>query len=331
MDVASQWLAQTPSSHLYFSDVDLHPSVQAGHMLLYDRHPHAILGVEDEILSNDRISRCFNCGEPDHTVSSCPFPRNHQLIALSRQFFNFFRSEHTSEPITLAAAGESKRQRLEWVDTFIPGEIHGDDLRDALGLRDGDLGEDVPWLKNIADWGYPPGWVCTSNPMDDVRQRIQDQFTEHPNEMDVSLTIVSDGGEDEILDLSDSFSFDGHESRDKGVSEDGSNADSEEQLRRWACYPPTYFSSEVLPAYNGGRLPPVATSSTTYSNTRDDLWTSIVSGLFLPPPPPPPPPVGPPPPMPPPPPPCPPPPLPLLWSPSPAEDVEDDVDMDLSD
>ncbi|KAF7800289.1 hypothetical protein EIP86_011537 [Pleurotus ostreatoroseus] len=52
-------------------------------------------------------------------------------------------------------------------------------------------------------------------------------------------------------------------------------------LRRWAIYPGTYFSSSLLPVYNGSRLPaivPVHELSSTFTEGRQRLWEKIVSG-----------------------------------------------------
>jgi zinc finger CCHC domain-containing protein 8 len=47
--------------------------------------------------------------------------------------------------------------------------------------------------------------------------------------------------------------------------------------RRWAKYPSTYFSSDLLPVYNGTRLPPILpTSSSTFSSERHLLWERIL-------------------------------------------------------
>ncbi|KAI0062353.1 hypothetical protein BV25DRAFT_1825805, partial [Artomyces pyxidatus] len=344
-------------SPLYYSDVQ-RISVDGDYPSLhfYKRHTDAVLGCDPGDDDRD-ASRCFNCGSVDHIVTSCPSPRNHELISLSRQMFNFHRPERTAEGMTLASAGDYKRQRLLWLDTFEPGEIRGSTLRDALGLRDGDLGSDVPWLKKMADWGYPPGWYGYHDPRESIRRRIIDQFTEclDIEPQDSLLTIYIEEGE-EKLDLSyydylearipaepSVASADGSDSGLDNLSNSASSKKSPKgpKLTRWAAFPSTYFSSALLPVYNGPRLPPVHnTSSSTWSDDRHILWGRILSQthgdgatLFSNPPPPP----SPPPLLPPPPPQVPPPPLPPGDTPnSPfilcnsSSDL-DEVDMDLSD
>jgi zinc finger CCHC domain-containing protein 8 len=49
------------------------------------------------------------------------------------------------------------------------------------------------------------------------------------------------------------------------------------QSHRWATYPPTYFSSDLLPVYNGMCLPPIQPmTSSTFSSERHLLWERIL-------------------------------------------------------
>ncbi|KAA1469229.1 hypothetical protein DENSPDRAFT_795703, partial [Dentipellis sp. KUC8613] len=91
----------------------------------YERHADVILG-DDFAASHDvddNVSRCFNCGSTDHLLTSCPNPRDRELISLSRQLYNFFRTERATDSITISAAGDWKSQRLQWIDEFVPGEV----------------------------------------------------------------------------------------------------------------------------------------------------------------------------------------------------------------
>ncbi|OAX41568.1 hypothetical protein K503DRAFT_668029, partial [Rhizopogon vinicolor AM-OR11-026] len=94
-------------------------------LCFYDRHVLSILG-ETRSPSPEPldIRCCFNCGSPDHTISSCPEPHNRPLIALSRQLFNFLHSDRqTGEPGRLHIVEAWKQQRLEWLEVFQPGEV----------------------------------------------------------------------------------------------------------------------------------------------------------------------------------------------------------------
>jgi zinc finger CCHC domain-containing protein 8 len=245
---------------------------------IYERCSSDVLGAEidDESSLDEAVCRCFNCGSANHVVSSCPAPRNTELIALSRQMYNFFKPYRVIEPMTLSAAAEFKHQRYEWIDSFDPGRIQNPLLREALGLHDDDVGSNLPWLKNIAVWGYPSGWFSEQDPREQVLQRIDNLFVEtvDPGEFGTTLSIFGDDTV-EILDIS---ALPGH----KPFNRQDIEQVHEEQVelgcsRRWATYPPTYFSSDLLPVYNGTRLPPIqpATSS-TFTSERHVLWERLL-------------------------------------------------------
>jgi zinc finger CCHC domain-containing protein 8 len=257
---------------------------------LYEQCTSDVLGAEtDDRSSLDAdVSHCFNCGSTQHLVSSCPVPYNTELIALSRQMYNFFKPSRFTEPMTLSAAAEFKLQRRQWIDSFEPGHIRSSLLREALGLHDDDVSSDHPWLKKMADWGYPSGWFSEKNPRDRVVRRIDGLFMENVDleEGDHSLTIFSDDGV-EILDIGTPSVLKPFRLKDSEKVQDPRacpvvQLDQAEQIelgrsRRWATYPSTYFSSDLLPVYNGTRLPPVlpATSS-TFTGERHLLWKRIL-------------------------------------------------------
>lgn len=263
------------------------------------------LGEEPEDTNDTR--RCFNCGSPSHQLPDCPEPRNHNLIALSRQLFNFHNSSVQSRRIHEVEG--AKRQRLEWLESFEPGLIQGPLLREALGLREGDIGEHQLWLRRMADWGYPKGWVGKEDPRlkvwriiveedemaDDVEEQLFEVYgeREEPEELDLAAqpTLLphlrlpgrqakspsSDGGREGSPALTVS-------SDDSGEVSDAQMASL--PIRRWATYPGTYFSSSLLPVYNSSRLPAVVPShrvSSTFTDDRKTLWQSIIAGPFLPP------------------------------------------------
>ena len=250
-------------------------------------------------------SRCFNCGSIEHLLSSCPNPRNRELIDLSRQLFAFFAVNGASQNWRRIHEVEEWRcRRLEWTRMYRPGEIAGSLLRDALGSRDADGVANMPWLENVSLWGYPPGWISDEDPIERVRRRVLDEDDSGggDRELDDScpFAVLNDTPEDsEILQLDSSFSS--VPSVPPSVSQ---------SPRRWAAYPNTYFLSDILPAYTGRVLPPLGEEPGL------DGWCET----SLPPPPPgvqPPPPPGSPPPLPP---------------SFPYDDsFEDEVDMDLSD
>ncbi|KAK0211730.1 hypothetical protein IW262DRAFT_1450564 [Armillaria fumosa] len=325
-------LSQAPSSHLFFSDVFATATPYGWEPSgIYIRHNQEILGHEeaDDVPPNLNTHRCFNCGSPDHSVSSCPEPKDRELISLSRQLFELLQEPTGPADFRRLHQTEAwRQQRLDWLGLFKPGEVRGQLLREAVGPREGD------WLENIAIWGYPRGWVGVTDPHALVRQRIMDEYAGSHDERDLSVEL----GEGILGDRSQYLSFDDLDSAqllDSGHASASSDAVTSlpSERRRWAEYPNTYFSSQLLPVYTGIAFPPVEfEGSSTYTDERRALWERIISppapSYPLPPPPPPP---SSPPPLPPA---VPPPPLdsPHLQPPSSnAYDGSDEADMDLSD
>ena len=258
--------------------------------VVYERCTSDILGVEieDGASLDESASHCFNCGSTHHIVSSCPAPYNTELIALSRQMYNFFKPSRFIEQMTLSAAAEFKHQRYQWIDGFEPGHIRGPLLREALGIYDDDACSNLPWLKNMADWGYPSGWFSEEDPREQVLQRIDGLFVEtvETGEGDHPLSIFGDNAV-EILDIGALPTFKPLRREDTKAVQDprecpGIQLDRAEQVelgrsRRWATYPSTYFSSDLLPVYNGTRLPPILpTTSSTFTGERHLLWERIL-------------------------------------------------------
>ena len=258
--------------------------------VVYERCTSDILGVEidDGSPLDESASHCFNCGATHHIVSSCPTPYNTELIALSRQMYNFFKPSRFTEQMTLSAAAEFKHQRYQWIDSFEPGHVRSPLLCEALGLYDKDACSNPPWLKNMADWGYPSGWFSEEDPREQVLQRIDSLFVESvdPGEGDRSLSIFGDNAV-EILDIGALPIPKPLRREDTKTVQDpgecpGIQLDRAEQVefgrsRRWATYPSTYFSSDLLPVYNGTRLPPILpTTSATFTGERHLLWERIL-------------------------------------------------------
>ncbi|KAG6873805.1 hypothetical protein C0995_011030 [Termitomyces sp. Mi166 len=292
---------------------------------------------------------CFNCGEPTHLVSACPQPVNRQLVSLARDVHAFLKAERGAVDYKrIHEVEEWRQQRLEFLDIFVPGEIRGAELCDALGGWDGD------WLENMALWGYPKGWVGTEDPRDRVREIIWNEHTDKEDEVPEDFLIFGDN--DTVERVNGCGASETHDD-----DESASETEDEEHLTvhlntvssssttlsstspppqpqpephpvRWATYPPSHFSSQLLPIYNGFMLPPIShQGSSTYTAERHVLWQKIISGKFSPPPPPPPPDTEPPP-LPPPPPSEPTPSIVPLKSIAASVNVDDsDDDMDISD
>ena len=248
--------------------------------------------------------RCFNCGSTEHLLSSCPNPRNRELIDLSRQLFAFFAADPSQSWKRIHEVEGWRRRRLEWTCMYRPGEIVGSLLRDALGSRDADAAPNMPWLENVSLWGYPPGWISQEDPVERIRRRILDEDDSGGANEELKdschFAVLNDTAEDsEILQLDSS-----------STSAPSDPPSVPQPPRRWAAYPNTHFLSDILPAYAGRALPPLA----------EEPRPERRYGTSVPPPPPgvqPPPPPGSPPPL--------PPSFPHDYS------FEDEVDMDLSD
>ncbi|CAL1705744.1 unnamed protein product [Somion occarium] len=242
----------------------------------YDSYGTALGAYEDD--TNDRRSRrCFNCGSLDHAVSECPTPRNPGLISLSRQYYEFYKDDNGLSSHRLHEVEDWRRQRIEWLETFEPGQVKGELLRDALGLQEGDTGEHVEWLRNMAVWGYPKGWVGSVDPRLRVWKRImrEDDDADAQSEVPEEITIFGEEGEEEdVLLPPDTLmrpnfsSFDEGEASSSTLSDNHSLSEdcaiedesSRSPTHRWVTYPDTYFSSSRLPIYNGLSLPPIGVS-----------------------------------------------------------------------
>lgn len=277
----------TPSESLYFADTSgvINPRHESHIYGIYQRDTNAVLGEDESDEGDDKPSnRCFNCGSPDHSVFACPFRRNKELISLSRQYYNFYRELKgiIDHPRIYLAEGW-RQQRLEWLDTLQPGHIQNPLLQEAIGFGDGD------WLKNIATWGYPPGWNSVRDPREEVRLRIWDEHLDNGYECSGdSFHIFSDADEPE--DVSENIL-----SRTECSSIDLTSSDAVYKPTRWAIYPSTYFSSDLLFAYSRQEAPPL--SSIEWSAAFDG--EGDFSQFYSQPPPPPedPPPIPPPPPL----------------------------------
>ncbi|KAG2019840.1 hypothetical protein CC2G_005242 [Coprinopsis cinerea AmutBmut pab1-1] len=305
---------------------------------VYDRAYQRVLGADEAGKSEEPFTlrpRCFNCGHEEHTVKECPFRLDYCLIDLSRQYYKFSQEALGVVPSNWQRVhiAEGWRQtRLDWLDHFEPGTVKGELLKEALG------NDDAPWLRNMAIWGYPKGWVNVQDPRDLVRERI---WKEHGGDVELDLedsepfVIVGDDGHTEEVTFADTFRPKSTVSEQQEEVSEINKPTPPPPPKRWAQYPTTYFSSELLPIHSGFNLPPV------YDEQGAGPPPPSTEPPPLPPPPPDePPPLPPPPPTepPPPPPPLPPPPLPPTVLPPPpsphfpeSEVVDENSDMDMSD
>ncbi|OSD08323.1 DUF836-domain-containing protein [Trametes coccinea BRFM310] len=242
---------------------------------LYVRHREEVLGDEEPCEEELRdVRRCFNCGSPDHVLTACPEPFDRALVSLSRQLFNFYRGEAGGPFQRIHEVEEWRQQRLRWLDEFEPGQIKGSVLREALGLEDGDPGERVEWLRNMAFWGYPPGWVGPRDPRERVWELLAGAASEDTDE-ECEFTIIGDEEEERVL-LTHTASPPRARQADRGSSS---------TPRRWAKYPDTYFLWSKLPVYKGSSFPPMRseetsppsnTVSATFDADRQALWQNLL-------------------------------------------------------
>ncbi|KAL5532857.1 ZCCHC8_1 [Sanghuangporus sanghuang] len=271
------------------------------------------LGDESGDISDEPrfgISRCFNCGSPEHVVSLCPEPLNRALIDLSRALFQFHRESKVGDTERFHVVEDWKLQRLCWLQDFEPGEIRGEALREALGLKDNDKGENVPWLYSMLEWGYPPGWAAEEDPREAVFKRIVSGAEDEGDEsvMDDFL-IFGEADEREMLSLRPDSSSQTPSARQSTASESPTKSvlggepqcspeerplrdtNSRPRVRRWAKYQTALFSSELLPIYTGNPLPPIDDNSaypttnipqkSTTKNVTTTMFTSKKHDLHI--------------------------------------------------
>ena len=244
---------------------------------IYERTDTYVLGTKTENEDKEDVdptiqSRCFNCGHPDHKVTDCPIRANRELIALSRQYHEFFQGARglgNSQRFHTVEAW--RQQRLDWLEEFEPGTIKGELLKDAISHSNDE------WLKNISVWGYPLGWVSHLDPRERVRDRIWNENNGGVVDELEAAERFEIHGDEEVVEL---LSFNHSESDDEVMtkrtptpttitSRSPSPSISPSALPlcsmspiRWATYPTSYFSSQALVLYN--------------SPTRNESWDSSV-------------------------------------------------------
>jgi len=106
-----------------------------------------LTGVLEEEPQEEKKSRpkntCFNC-LGDHMIADCPEPKDQRKIAKNRK-------EFMGNQGSRARYHEDEPQKFAKLEPGLPS----DKLREALGLKSGQLPEYIYRMRNL---GYPPGW-----------------------------------------------------------------------------------------------------------------------------------------------------------------------------
>ncbi|KAL0570143.1 hypothetical protein V5O48_011821 [Marasmius crinis-equi] len=277
-------LSHIPSEYLFFTDTSPGPNpiIDLYFSGIYIRNSESIIGEKPEPESEERdalTSHCFNCGHPEHVVSACPFRVDRELVALSRQYYDFFREIYDENRVgssgfsgRLHSVEEWKHTRLSWLGQFVPGVIQGAELREALGMpeaggsefaeREAQARGQDEWLRNMALWGYPPGWTSRGKdtPWGEMRARVLDQCVEEDAETDI-FHLYNENGASEAVPLpsnvDESVATDEETLTSDLSDSESSRGDGNGSLRRWAEYPNTHFLWSLLPTYTGYTLPPI--------------------------------------------------------------------------
>jgi hypothetical protein len=162
------------------------------------------VSTEPPVATTSRHRTCFNCGQPDHIIASCPLPISRSRINAARQTHELLRqeaevlagpasdvdSDDDNRP-PLAAGGRfwdvfvDCEWRLEMLETHAPGKL-SEALKKAL-LDNGAASESAVCegaekqrpadglaldaeeagsfiWKGMARWGFPPGWIALEGP-----------------------------------------------------------------------------------------------------------------------------------------------------------------------
>ncbi|KAJ3483185.1 hypothetical protein NLI96_g6491 [Meripilus lineatus] len=308
--------SQTPPEEVpcYFVDDEATYGQVPLYYCEYSLQSEIIIGEETPLEAPKQAARssCFNCGSLDHICSNCPEVPDRAVIALSRQMYMFYKEDNLDYR-RFFEVEISRQQRLRWLDSFCPGEIRGELLRDALGLRGNDVGEHVQWLRHIADWGYPKGWASPVDPKLQMLSRIWGSSFDTDTVDDIFVVVDAEDrplvektfpSNIELRHTSDEQTQGDVSTPQKPDSTSSGSSPDECPTLRWAKYPDYYFSSELLPVYNGIRLPKVGAVSlsvdvsSTFTPERQALWDKLkaqrlsgrritdIGNSLLPPPPP---------------------------------------------
>ncbi|KAF8517508.1 hypothetical protein BU17DRAFT_91635 [Hysterangium stoloniferum] len=239
---------------------------------VYDRYDTFVLGGAEESDEQEALrhvaseNRCFNCGSPDHTVAKCEEPLNRPLVGLSRAMFEFFRNTQGGEPGRLHEYEERKTARVHCLQSFRPGAISSALLRDALGLNldDKDQAGRVPWLWNMLEWGYPPGWFSEEDPTALVMALVdgEDIWTDGADASQVFDNPI------QVDTVETPHAMPLSVIHDNEPVATTPNTGSPPRRRRWAHYQTDLFSSDLLTVYSGQRLSPLSANDDLADQTQ---------------------------------------------------------------
>ncbi|KAI8452372.1 hypothetical protein BY996DRAFT_4584646 [Phakopsora pachyrhizi] len=142
---------------------------------LYEPADSQIVGLDDNepLLHPLTVRRCFNCGDPGHSLTGCPEPRNESLIRLTKQIFQankndgaLNQSDSQQRPTQLLslsteATEETLKRRRFLASSFYPG-IVSQALREAIFWDSSSSRADpdcldperpMPWFQSMEKWG----------------------------------------------------------------------------------------------------------------------------------------------------------------------------------
>jgi len=108
-------------------------------------------------------SKCFNCGNPEHSLKECPKPRNQSVINANRRQFNESK----------ASGSQIETRYYEMSEhSFVPGVL-SPKLKHALGMQDGDR---VPYFDRMLKWGFPSYYETEPKLQIDANKKEQTKF-----------------------------------------------------------------------------------------------------------------------------------------------------------
>lgn len=139
-------------SELFTIDTEPAPKIESDKVPSYKRAikdalldeeaaAHKKLKEGKSAMKTRKVSSCFNCGVAGHSIRECPRPHNAKRIKNAKKAFTKTERYHVDV--------EQKFAHLR------PGCI-SDKLRDALGLRKGEL---PFFFYRMRVLGYPPAWL----------------------------------------------------------------------------------------------------------------------------------------------------------------------------
>ncbi|GAA5971366.1 hypothetical protein JCM11641_008325 [Rhodosporidiobolus odoratus] len=141
---------------------------------------------------------CFNCTDPSHSLSACPFRHDPDIIAQNRAQYLSQRASLSLLSRSLASSGTNTPKRLSdvrsagqeqepasdrarflsYFERFKPGVVSAE-LKIALGMGGANayVTQEMPWLARMREVGYPRGWTWAegeTDPFERMRLRILD-------------------------------------------------------------------------------------------------------------------------------------------------------------